>query len=63
MKYFLIIMLFGSGSGTGAAIEKIEFRTEESCEQAATKITKHRMEKAYGYAEALCVTIDDRIFK
>lgn len=56
MRWILLILLIGSGNGSGADIDQIEFSTEELCLTARSRLLKanaHRVR--FGDLSAECV--------
>lgn len=56
--YTLIIWVCGIGTGTGCAIESINFTTMRGCQQAVAVIVPQRRELGEGVVRAACVTRD-----
>lgn len=59
MKTILIIIAVGTGNGSGAAIEKIRYGTEEACQSAAYTLMNHTYKNIYGRVEAVCIDNGD----
>lgn len=59
MNTILIIIAVGVGNGSGAAIDKIRYGSEEACQSAATTIMNHRYRNIHGYVEAICIDNGD----
>lgn len=53
MVFFLIILISGGGTGTGANAYHIPFKTERACEQALEKVTLGKR-NIIGYSYAFC---------
>lgn len=59
MNTILVIIAVGVGNGSGAAIEKIRYGSEEACQSSVTTIMNHRYKNIYGYVEAICIDNGD----